>query len=376
MKKIVVLANSDLIIFKFRKELMAELQKNGYSIYIIAPDGQYTEKLLNMGLYCKNVPTDRRGINPLKDIKTIFNYYILIKKIKPDVVLTYTIKPNIYGSLLCNFMTVPHIVNITGLGTALENQGVLCDFLKKLYQFSLKKVDYIFFQNRRNLDFFSNLCVDSNKFVLTPGSGVNIDEFQYVPYPPDSRLEFIYSARIMNDKGINEFLYAAKILNKKYMNLKFHVCGFCEEEYQEILKQYELDGIFRYHGQVSDIKEILKNMHCMVLPSYHEGMSNTLLEAAAMGRPLIASDIAGCREAVDNNISGFLFKAKDSSDLVAAMEKFIQLPYDMKIAMGIAGRQKMETQFDRKIVTQIYIDKIEETLKQWGNRHGNIRGNH
>lgn len=360
MKKILILVNHDVVIYNFRKELVWELLEQGYEVYLSSPKGERIPLLQDRGV--KYIPTivDRHGTSVVGDAKLFRQYLSIMGDIQPDMVLTYTIKPNIYGGMAARICKIPYLVNITGLGTALEHEGILQKITTVLYKISIRKAKRIFFQNQENLEFFQKRHIGSKaQYYLLPGSGVNLEEFQVMPYPNDEEIHFVFISRIMREKGIDEYLKAAEVIRNKYSKVYFHICGFCEEEYQDILKQFQDQGTIIYHGMVNDVREILKRMHCTVLPSYHEGMSNALLESAACGRPILASNIPGCRETFEEERTGFGFKEKDQKELCQALERFIQLPYEQKKLMGIRAREKMEKEFDRQKVVNTYIETIK-----------------
>jgi len=358
MTRILILANNDLGLYKFRKELLQELVKQ-YEVYISLPDGKFVSNLTNLGCKFINTPINRRGTNPITDLKLFLRYIKILKKINPDVVLTYTIKPNIYGGIACRLLKTPYISNITGLGTALENKGLLQKIIVHLYKISLRKAKCVFFQNTENQQFFIDNNISVGKGRLIPGSGVNLEHFQVLDYPASDTIEFVFISRIMKEKGIEQYLEAAEYIKNKYPNTRFHICGFCEEDYQDILEEMQSKGIIVYQGVLDDVREILKITHCTVHPTYYpEGMSNVLLESAACGRPVITTDRSGCREIVDDGVNGYLAKPKDTLDLIKKIEQFIALDFDKKKKMGLAGRKKVEKEFDRQIVVNAYMEEI------------------
>ncbi|MGL4607831.1 MAG: glycosyltransferase family 4 protein [Eubacteriaceae bacterium] len=358
---ILILVNHDVVIYNFRKELVERLLKEGYVVCISCPYGKKIDKLIEIGSEFINTSINRRGINPLVDLKLVLSYFKLLRKIKPEMVLTYTIKPNIYGGLVCSFMNIPYIANITGLGTAIEKEGMIKKVLLKLYKVSLRKVNCLFFQNEANEDYFKEERIAIKNYRLLPGSGVNLNHFKILTYPSGREtLNFVFIARIMEAKGINEYLEVAKEIKKKYSKVAFHICGFCEESYTSIIEKANEISAVIYHGNVDDIREIFKITHCTILPSYHEGMANVLLESAACGRPVLASNIPGCKETFAEGVSGFGFERKNVVSLTEAIEKFIKLPYEEKKKMGLAGRKYVEENFDRQIVVDAYIKEIEK----------------
>ena len=360
MSRVLLLANHSMSIYNFRLELVERLLSDGHTVMICSPYGEAIDKLTKLGCEYYPIEISRHGTNPIKDLKLLSDYKKLIKKTNPDVVFTYTIKPNIYGSMACKRYKVPCVVNITGLGTAVENGGILQKVTVFLYKTALKRVKRVFFQNQENMQFFIDKKIALGKHDLLPGSGVNLERFTPIEYPSEETTEFVFISRIMKEKGVDQYFDAAKSIKEKYPNTKFHVCGFCEDSYEEELKKYEDDGIVIYHGLVSDVREIIKNCHCTVHPTYYpEGMSNVLLESSACARPIITTDRSGCREVIDDGINGFVVKQKDSADLIKKIEKFIALPYEEKLQMGLNGRAKVEKEFDRQIVVEKYIGEIK-----------------
>lgn len=367
--KVLILANSDVGLYKFRRELIKELlspssylDNNPFQnseVIIACPKGDYIQELEDDGCTFIETYLERRSKNPIKDLYLVKTYWKIVRNIKPDIVLTYTIKPNIYGGILCQMLNVPYISNITGLGSALENTGVFSRFLISIYRFGTRKADTVFFQNQNNLKSFYKKKIRWNA-VLIPGSGVNLEKHVYLSYPDEREpIRFLYAGRIMRDKGVYEYFKAAEILKKKYPDLEFTVVGAVEDSSMEpLLKELNTQGIISYLGYQDNIPSILAHHHVLVLPSYHEGLSNVLLEAAASGRPVIASNIPGCKETFESGITGLSVEPHSYASLVSAMESFIQLGLDEKKAMGLAGREKVSREFDRKIVIQKYLDAI------------------
>lgn len=358
--KILILANNDMGLYKFRKELLEKLLLNN-KVHISLPDGDYIEKMQEMGAIFHPVNINRRGKNIIQELSLISTYFKIIRKIKPDVVLTYTIKPNIYGGIVCQLLHKPYISNITGLGTAVEEESILSRALTICYKHALKKAACIFFQNRSNRKFFLACGLKHQNIKCLPGSGVNLAEHCYEEYPDVANgIIFLFIGRIMKDKGVGELVMASKRLHKKYNNVKVQLVGFCEEDYKDELKGINAKRYVELCGQQEDVHSFIKNCHAVVLPSYHEGMANVLLEAAACGRPVLASNVPGCKETFREGVSGFGFAARSAKELEKAMEKFINLDYDKKVQMGKAGRKKMEKQFSRDIVIDMYEEEINK----------------
>lgn len=358
--KILMLANNDVGLYKFRKELLQTLIGNGDEVFISLPAGEYIPLLEKIGCTFCETPVDRRGMNPIKDMLLLQQYNRLVRKIKPDVVLTYTIKPNIYGGIICRMRHVKYIGNITGLGTAIENEGILSGILLFLYKIGLKGAAQVFFQNESNQLFFQKKGLMKTSRLI-PGSGVNLKEHCYEKYPEErEEISFLYVGRIMKDKGIEELLTGAEQLKKSYSNLNFDLAGnYDEEHYRDRVEELEKGRIVKYLGPQNDIHSIMKTHHAIILPSYHEGLSNVLLEAAACGRPVLATNVPGCKETFDDGISGIGFQPKSSKALTDAVEKFINLSYEDRKQMGIHGRKKIEHKFNRLIVINAYMREIK-----------------
>lgn len=359
MKKVLILANNDVGLYKFRKELIEELLKD-YEVYISLPYGNFVNDLINIGCNFIDTTIDRRGINPINDLKLICQYKRLVKKICPDIILSYTIKPNIYGAYVAKKRNIPVFANITGLGSAVENGGLLQKITVLMYKFAFSKIQTVFFQNKENMQFFEDKKIAVGKHKLLPGSGVNLQHFKPLKYPDDKTTEFVFISRIMKEKGIDQYLEAAKYIRNKYPNTRFHICGFCEEDYEDILKEYQNQGIIIYHGLLDDVRKILKITHCTIHPTYYpEGMSNVLLESCACARPIITTDRSGCVEIVDDERNGYIVKQKDSMDLIDKIEKFLDLNYEDKKLMGLNARKKVELEFDRNIVVKKYTTELK-----------------
>ncbi len=358
MKKILILANNDVGLYKFRKELIEVLLKE-YEVHIALPDGDFVKDLTEMG--CVFHPTEiaRHGTNPFQDLALMRRYKSIISKVAPHAVLTYTIKPNVYGGMVCAAKKIPYIVNITGLGSAVENKGVLQTVTTALYKFGLRKASHVFFQNHDNLAFMKQKKIVKENTDILPGSGVNVSHYQPLPYPAGDTVDFVFIARVMKEKGIDQYLDAVDVIGEKYPHTRFHICGICEEEYQSLLEEKTKAGQITYHGLVGDMIPIYQMAACTVHPTYYpEGMSNVLLESCASGRPIITTDRAGCKEIVDNGVNGYVCRQQDSEDLIQKIEQFLALSQEEREQMGRNGRQKVEREFDRNIVIEKYLSAI------------------
>jgi len=363
MSTILILANNDVGLYKFRKELIQELIRNGNKIYISLPFGSFVKPLIEMGCVFIDTPIDRRGMNPLKDIKLLFKYIVMIKKLRPSMVITYTVKPNIYGGIASRLMRTKYVVNITGLGSAFQKDALVRKIIVNLYRLSCKRAKVVFFENEDNQRLFiENNIVHKNQTFKLNGAGVNLEEYKACEYPKDTEeIRFLFIGRIMKEKGIDELLEVAKDVKQKYRKVVFDLVGPMEENYDEVINEFVRKGIIHYHGFQQNVKPYIRQAHCFVLPSYHEGMANTLLECAAMGRPLITSNIHGCKEAIIDGKTGYLVKVRDKTDLMRQIIRFIELPYEEKVQMGLQSRKWVEINFDKKIIVNKTIEKINCT---------------
>ncbi len=362
--KIMILANNDAGLYKFRRELLETLLKE-HKVMICLPSGEYIKDMTDMGceFFSCNL-LERRGMNPVKELKLIRFYKKLLTEQKPDIVFTYTIKPNVYGGMVCGKLGIPYAANITGLGTAVENAGIMQKVTLTLYKIGLKKAQMVFFQNSDNKEFMlSHRVVKGNYFQL-PGSGVNLMHYQPLDYPKGDTIDFVFIARVMKEKGIDNYLETAEYIRKEYPHTRFHICGFCEDDYTERLNDLQKKGVITYHGMVKDMTEIYKMTACTIHPTYYpEGLSNVLLESSASARPIITTNRAGCREVIDDGVNGYICNQNDSEDLIKQVEKFLTLSWEERKNMGLAGRKKVEKEFDRQIVIDQYMQEVDRVQR-------------
>ena len=358
-KKILILANNSGGLYRFRKELISDMINKEYEVIVSTPFDDNIENLNELGISLVETKINRRGMNPVKDIRLLLDYFKLIRKTKPQLVISYTIKPNLYGCSIARLLKIPYTINITGLGTAFQKDN----FLKKMvifwYKFACKKAKIIFLENVGNKNIFvENNIIEKNKYCVLNGAGVNLDYFYFEKYPEnDDIVHFLFIGRIMKEKGIDELLFAAKKIKKEYPDVEFDIVGPMEDDYKNKIEEYVNSNTINYYEYQSDVKKFIKQCHCFILPSYHEGMANTLLEAGSMGRPLITSNIHGCKEAIDNN--GYLVKVRDKEDLYEKIKMFIELDHEKKVNMALNSRKHIEKVFDKRKV-------VKETMKGLG----------
>lgn len=336
----------------------------------VAPYDRHVPQIENIGCRFVSLYMDSDGKNPLHDAKLLWRFWSTLSNLRPDIYLGYTVKPNVYGSLVAHWLQIPVINNISGLGAVFINGGWLMHVVQVLYRVALARSAKVFFQNKDDRQFFVNSgMVEANKTDLLPGSGIDLLRFM----PADMNFEFsegrkfrfLLFARMLFDKGVAEFVEAAATLQKKWLNVEWCLLGPLEIQNPAAISQAQMEdwvgqGVVRYLGVRDDVRDEISAADCVVLPSYREGTPRTLLEAAAMARPIITTDTVGCRDVVDDGQNGFLCEVRNAADLAAKMEFMLQLPVAQRIKMGFLGRKKMETSYDEQLVISKYINAINE----------------
>lgn len=362
MKKVIFLYNKSDFAYNFTKEIVEEYLKEGCQVTVIFPDDEYQEEFKKMGCQVINIPIDRRGTSFIKDYKLYKSYKKIFNTLKPDLIFGFTIKPNIYGAQAAKKYKIRFVARISGLGSAFQKKNMVYQITKKLYKRSFSKIEYIFFENQTNSEIFQEAIGKFENSAVIPGSGVNTEEFKYLEFPlEDEPTRFLFIGRVMHEKGVDEYLSAAKYLKEKHgTDIEFHIIGAYEENYKNTIDQYVHEGIIRYHGAVKNVPDYIRESHCIVLPSHHEGMSNALLEAQSSGRAVIGSKIPGVIETFEDNVSGFSFEVKNQEELNSKLELFYNLTHDDKILLGINGRKRVVEQFSRSIIIDKYIDFIKK----------------
>jgi len=364
VKKVLILTNNDKGLYNFRRELIEKLNSK-YEVYISSPYGEFIDYFTNIGCHFIKTEFDRKSVNPIQDFKLLLTYNNIMKDLKPDVLLTYTIKPNVYGGIASQILDIPYLPNITGFGTAVSNTGVLSKITTLLYQIGLKNAHHVFFQNKENLDYAIKNNILNSPYTILPGSGVNLKYFSVLEYPhEDQGIHFLFISRIMEEKGIDQYLDAAEYIKSKYQFTNFHILGALEGNYKNKLMNMEKRNLIIYHGRQPDVRKYHQVSHCTIHPTYYpEGMSNVLLESASSGRPIITTNRSGTKEIVDDEKNGYLIREKDSKDLIEKIEKFLNLSNRERKIMGLKGREKVVKEFDRNDVINFYLDEINMAIK-------------
>lgn len=348
----------------FRRELILRLAGEGYDILLLCSYNDEYDEFTKAGIRYINIDIDRRGTNIISELKLCKTYYKILKKERPNVVLTYTSKCSVYGGAVCRLLKIPYIINNSGLFDSKRIGRMFGILLNILHRIGYSKTACMMYQNPSEMAFFQKILPKDVPYRLLPGSGVNLERFQVLPYPQDGPVNFLMICRIQKEKGIEEYLHAAAQLKHKYPQANFWILGGFDEDYHAQVNELVEEGIITYYEPVKDVRPFLEKAHCIVNPSYHEGMSNVLLEASASGRPAVTSDCIGCNNIIQDGVSGLLSKVADKDDVTAKMESFIKLPYCDKMEMGIKGRRIVEEKFNRQIVVKAYIEEIEKICQR------------
>ena len=348
--RILIATNHSYMFYRFRRELAEALLRDN-EVFLSTPFVGHEDDLRAMGLNCIETEIDRRSINPFKDMKLLASYRKMLGELRPDMVITYSIKPNIYMGKACMEKHIPYFANVQGLGTAFE-RPMLSQLVSAMYRSALRRAEKVFFENNENARFFTDKKIISERqAAVLPGAGINLDEYPFVPARDDGVCSFLFVGRIMKEKGVDEFFAAAKAIKAELGDkAAFDVVGFYEDSYKDVVDGLTAGGVISFHGFQSEMHPFYAAADCVVLPSYHEGMSNVLLEGAASGRALITSDIPGCREIVENGVSGYLCPARNTEELERAMRAFAAKSFGQQAEMGRCGRKLVERKFDKRTV--------------------------
>lgn len=370
-RKIVISINTAWNIYNFRAGLIRALVGAGYEVVALAPQDEYSECLKAMGCTVIDLPMDNNGTHLGRDVALLARYYSLLRALRPHAFLGYTVKPNVYGSMAAHALGIPVINNIAGLGATFIRESFVTKIVRTLYKIALARSYKVFFQNADDQVLFNEAgLVRQGVSSLVPGSGLNLDH--YVPTPANRAAQrpfrFLLVARMLKDKGIEEYAEAARLLHQQGQRVEFLLLGATgagnpNAVPAEKLAEWEASGILSYLGKTDDVRPYLSDADCIVLPSYREGVPRSLLEAAAMARPIIATDVVGCRDVVDDGLNGMLCEEKNATALADKMSAMMALAPAERAAMGAAGRRKVETQFDEQIVIKKYLKALDAIVK-------------
>jgi len=369
-KTVLISINASWNIVNFRQGLIRGLQAQGYRVLALAPPDAWSARFAELGVEYHPIEMDKKGVSPGRDLLLLGRYYRLLKALKPDVYLGYTAKPNVYGSMAGQALGIPVINNVSGLGTAFIRQGLLTRIVSGLYRTAFRRSRTVFFQNGEDRALFvRNRLVAEAKAKLLPGSGIDLDRFRAVAPPQEASTPFAFLliARLLWDKGVGEYVEAARLVRQEAPETRFRLLGFLDVENRTAVRRADVDGwvaegLVDYLGPSDDVRPAIAAADCVVLPSYREGLPRTLLEGAAMAKPLIATDVPGCRQVVDQGMNGFLCDVRDARSLADAMLRMIRLSPAERAALGAAGRAKMERDYDEKLVVARYLEAIAEAL--------------
>lgn len=364
--KIALVLNTSWNIYNFRMNLINSLKANGHEIHTVAPIDSHTPDLIRAGCIHHKLRMDSRGANAVKDMALIFELYSIYKKIKPDVILHYTIKPNVYGTLAASLLRIPVVNNVCGLGTVFLKKSPVSFIAKILYRLSFRFAHKVFFQNPDDLKLFTDKKLVKNVLVdLLPGSGVDLKKFTPAPFKRNTEFTFLLISRLITDKGVLEYIEAVRKLKAEGLNAKFQVLGAMDEKHKrgipkELIHSWISSGTIEYLGTTEDVRPFIHQSDCIVLPSYREGTPRVLLEAASSAKPIIATAVPGCNQVVENQLNGLLCNLKDSNDLADKMRMMSQFNNKQLATLGVNGRKKMEAQFDESLVISKYLQTLCE----------------
>lgn len=365
---VVMSVNAAWNIWNFRRPLVDALLADGHRVTVLAPRDDTVPGIEALGCHFRHLPMDVKGLNPLSGLHLLARLRAMFRDLKPDVVLSFTIKNNIFGAFAAKAMRIPFVPNVTGLGTAFLSGGGLERIAMALYRRAFRHLDVVFFQNADDCELFvARGLVTKAQAQQLPGSGIDLDRFAVAPYPDQAAGPlFLMIARLLRDKGVLEYVEAARLVKARHPDVRFQLLGATDAANRtainrEALRQWQEEGVIEYLGTTGDVRPVIASAHCVVLPSYREGAPRTLIEAAALARPLIATDVPGCRSVVEDG-NGFLCDVRSGESLAAACEKFIGLSPEARIEMGREARMKMEREFDQRIVIDAYRTALRDVV--------------
>jgi glycosyltransferase involved in cell wall biosynthesis len=393
--KVIICLNTAWNLVNFRAGLIRALVAQGYEVVAVAPHDAYADRLAALGCRFVPLPMDNRGTHPGRDGLLLWRFWRLLRQERPDVYLGYTVKPNVYGSLAAHWLGIPVINNIAGLGAVFIQDGWLVRVVRGLYRLALGCSAKVFFQNDDDRQMFvAGGLVRDEVAALLPGSGIDLTRFVVAPMPviasearqstksgdmdchgadaprnDGHKFRFLLIARMLWDKGVGEYVEAAQLLRQRWPQAEFCLLGFVDVQNPAAISRTQMDtwvaqGHVSYLGVSDDVRTHIAQADCVVLPSYREGTPRTLLEAAAMGLPIITTDAVGCREVVQDGHNGLLCQPRNAIDLAQKMERMLRLTPAQRAVMGINGRKKMEAEFDEQIVIDRYLAAVREVVGQ------------
>lgn len=367
--RIAIVLNTSWNIYNFRMNFVKTLLAKGYEVHTVAPVDAFTPHLKDMGCHHHPVRMDSRGINPVKDFALLVELWSIYRKVKPDIILHYTIKPNVYGSMAAAILKIPAVNNVCGLGTVFLKKNFLSKIAILLYKWSFRFPKKVFFQNADDRDLFlSKKLVSAQSSDLLPGSGIDLKRFTPAPFKRNEKFTFLLISRLITDKGIMEYVEAVKKLRAGGLDARFQILGAKDPNHQrgiplDVIREWIDTRTVEYLGTAMDVQPFIKAADCVVLPSYREGTPHTLLEAASCAKPIVTTDVPGCHQVVQHDHNGFLCRLKDSGDLAAKMMRMASLDDNSLYRFGNNGRTKMEREFDETIVINKYVETIRELQK-------------
>ncbi|MBK5279248.1 MAG: glycosyltransferase family 4 protein [Bacteroidia bacterium] len=362
--KVAIVLNTSWNIYNFRMNFVKALLAKGYEVHTIAPLDDYTHHLVENGCIHHRITMDSRGANPIKDSALIVELYSIYRKVRPDIILHYTVKPNVYGTLAASLLRIPVINNVCGLGTVFLKNNLISKIAILLYKFAFRFPKKVFFQNPEDLQLFLNKkLVPAHTADLLPGSGIDLEKFKPIEFTRNKSFTFLLISRLITDKGVLEYIEAVKKLKVQGLNARFQILGAKDPKHKRGIKSKVIDGwiqagTIEYLGTTDDVRHFIGNADCIVLPSYREGTPRTLLEAASSSKPIIATDVPGCHNVVNHNVNGLLCKLKDVEDLADKMNEMASLDDATLQRFGANGRKKVEQEFNETLVINRYIETL------------------
>ena len=362
--RIAIVLNTSWNIFNFRMNLVRALQEQGHEVHTVAPNDDYSRKLTEAGCVHHNIRMDSRGANPLKDLGLIFELFAVYRRIKPDVIFHYTIKPNIYGTIAAKLLRLPVVNNVCGLGTVFLKNNLVSAIAVLLYRVSFRFARKVFFQNPHDLKLFEDKRLVTKEIAdLVPGSGIDLRKFRPVSFKRNKTFTFLLISRLITDKGILEYIEAINKLSAEGMNVRFQLLGAMDPEHKRgiqrsVVTDWVRRGMVEYLGMTDDVRKYIRKADCVVLPSYREGTPRTLLEAASSSKPIVTTDVPGCNNVVTDNYNGLLCRLRDADDLAAKMRRMATFDNQQLRKMGENGRSKVEAEYSETVVINKYLEAL------------------